>query len=167
VALIVGLGTVGSILSNLTAGIFMDRFGASRTMVFFFILSLPLYLALGWLVDLGSWTAVIIFTVTGYSMSCCLVGVNALATLIYPPRMRATGFAWASGMGRLGGMLGPIVGSALMTQSHPIMMVYTFIAIVQVLGAIVIYCVAFDGREDRPGSEIVERGPTISTASRA
>lgn len=39
--------------------------------------------------------------------------LNATAGTIYPPRMRATGVGWALGVGRIGGILGPLIAAAL------------------------------------------------------
>ena len=39
--------------------------------------------------------------------------LNATAGPIYPPRMRATGVGWALGVGRVGGILGPLIAAAL------------------------------------------------------
>jgi AAHS family 4-hydroxybenzoate transporter-like MFS transporter len=53
----------------------------------------------------------------GFAGSFFLIGaqniVNATAGQIYPPRMRATGVGWGIGIGRIGGVVGPLIGSAL------------------------------------------------------
>lgn len=41
------------------------------------------------------------------------INLNALAASIYPTQSRATGVGWALGIGRLGSILGPLVGGAL------------------------------------------------------
>ena len=43
-------------------------------------------------------------------------GINALSGLIYSPAMRATGAGWALGLGRLGGIAGPLLGGLLLTR---------------------------------------------------
>ena len=49
----------------------------------------------------------------------CIVGgqiaANALAAGFYPTSVRATGVGWALGIGRVGSIIGPLVGGALMT----------------------------------------------------
>jgi AAHS family 4-hydroxybenzoate transporter-like MFS transporter len=42
-------------------------------------------------------------------------GVNALSGLIYPSDIRATGAGWALGFGRVGGVLGPLLGGLLLS----------------------------------------------------
>ncbi|MGB6504054.1 MAG: MFS transporter, partial [Xanthobacteraceae bacterium] len=50
----------------------------------------------------------------------CTVGTqvcgNALAASLYPTAMRATGVGWAYGIGRVGSIVGPVVGGILITQ---------------------------------------------------
>jgi AAHS family 4-hydroxybenzoate transporter-like MFS transporter len=40
--------------------------------------------------------------------------LNGFAAAIYPAHTRSTGIGWALGVGRLGGIAGPIVGGALL-----------------------------------------------------
>jgi AAHS family 4-hydroxybenzoate transporter-like MFS transporter len=52
---------------------------------------------------------------------CCISGgqksLIALAAVFYPAPIRSTGVGWALGIGRVGGILGPIViGAALAAQ---------------------------------------------------
>ena len=53
----------------------------------------------------------------GFAGSFFLIGaqniLNATAGQIYPPRMRATGVGWGIGIGRIGGVIGPLVAGAL------------------------------------------------------
>jgi len=49
----------------------------------------------------------------------CIVGgqiaANALAAGFYPTSVRATGVGWALGIGRVGSIVGPLVGGALLS----------------------------------------------------
>jgi AAHS family 4-hydroxybenzoate transporter-like MFS transporter len=53
----------------------------------------------------------------------CIVGgqsaSNALASGLYPTAVRSTGVGWALGIGRLGSILGPLFGAALLSLSMP------------------------------------------------
>jgi AAHS family 4-hydroxybenzoate transporter-like MFS transporter len=53
----------------------------------------------------------------GFFGSFFLIGaqniLNATAGHIYPPRMRATGVGWGIGIGRIGGVIGPLIAAAL------------------------------------------------------
>jgi AAHS family 4-hydroxybenzoate transporter-like MFS transporter len=41
------------------------------------------------------------------------IGLNALAGTFYPTAIRATGVGWALGIGRVGAIMGPMAGGAL------------------------------------------------------
>ena len=47
-------------------------------------------------------------------------GLNTLATLGYPPEMRSSGMGWASGVGRFGGILFPLLGGMALKAALPL-----------------------------------------------
>ena len=55
-----------------------------------------------------------------FAAGFCIVGgqiaANALAAGLYPTSVRATGVGWALGIGRIGSIVGPLVGGALLTM---------------------------------------------------
>ena len=58
-------------------------------------------------------------TVAIFAAGVCVIGgqtaANALAAESYPPQFRSTGVGWALGIGRIGSIIGPIVGGALLS----------------------------------------------------
>jgi AAHS family 4-hydroxybenzoate transporter-like MFS transporter len=58
-------------------------------------------------------------TLAIFAAGFCIVGgqiaANALAATFYPTSVRATGVGWALGIGRVGSIIGPLIGGALMT----------------------------------------------------
>jgi AAHS family 4-hydroxybenzoate transporter-like MFS transporter len=51
----------------------------------------------------------------------CLVqgaqaGLNALSATFYPTQIRSTGVGWALGVGRLGSIIGPILGGVMVSH---------------------------------------------------
>jgi AAHS family 4-hydroxybenzoate transporter-like MFS transporter len=59
-------------------------------------------------------------TVAIFAAGFCVVGgqiaANALAAAFYPTSVRATGVGWALGIGRVGSIVGPLVGGMLLTM---------------------------------------------------
>jgi AAHS family 4-hydroxybenzoate transporter-like MFS transporter len=43
-------------------------------------------------------------------------GINALAAMLYPTEMRATGVGWALGAGRVASVFGPLAGGAMLAD---------------------------------------------------
>ena len=52
------------------------------------------------------------FTIIGAQLS-----INAMASEIYPTALRSTGVGWALGIGRVGSIVGPVVGGILMSAN--------------------------------------------------
>ena len=49
----------------------------------------------------------------GFCLPGAQVGINALAAAYYPTASRATGVSWANAVGRIGSVLGSMVGGTL------------------------------------------------------
>ncbi|MGC4960899.1 MFS transporter [Gordonia sp. DT101] len=55
----------------------------------------------------------VVFGGVGLGLQAGMIGQAAVAVSLYPQRTAATGVGWTSSMGRLGSVVGPIVGGAL------------------------------------------------------
>ena len=60
------------------------------------------------------------------TIACAGVGIiggqnasHALSSEFYPTRIRSTGVGWALGIGRIGSIVGPVIGGLLLTQNTP------------------------------------------------
>jgi AAHS family 4-hydroxybenzoate transporter-like MFS transporter len=60
-----------------------------------------------------AWIMIVLFGAGGGFVGSQL-GLNGFAAAIYPAATRSTGIGWALGIGRLGGIAGPIIGGALL-----------------------------------------------------
>ncbi|AWV05653.1 aromatic acid/H+ symport family MFS transporter (plasmid) [Burkholderia sp. JP2-270] len=58
--------------------------------------------------------AMLLIALAGFCVLGGQSGLNALAVSVYPTEVRATGAGWASGIGRLGAVVGPAAGGYLM-----------------------------------------------------
>jgi MFS family permease len=56
-------------------------------------------------------------------------GYWALAARLYPPQMRSTGIGWALGVGRIGAVLGPVVGGLLVGAHASMAEIFALFAI--------------------------------------
>jgi AAHS family 4-hydroxybenzoate transporter-like MFS transporter len=54
--------------------------------------------------------------IAGWSVPGGQPGVNALAAVYYPTYLRSTGIGWGLGIGRMGAIVGPIVGGILIAN---------------------------------------------------
>lgn len=75
--------------------------------------------------------------VAGFCFNGLQFCLNATATVLYPPNIRALGLGWASGMARVGSIAGPIVGGVLLgTLRLPLSQLYLCAAVPMVLAAV-------------------------------
>ncbi len=66
------------------------------------------------------------------------IGLNSIAGTIYPTDIRATGVGWALGIGRVGSILGPVLGGVLIAHHTPNNLLFVYAAIVVFICAIMI-----------------------------
>jgi AAHS family 4-hydroxybenzoate transporter-like MFS transporter len=104
---------VGGVVGTFALGSVIDRF-SFRALALVYVAAV---FAVGAIGQLGH--SVIFVTTAIFAAGFCIVGgqiaANALAATFYPTSVRATGVGWALGIGRVGSIVGPLVGGALLT----------------------------------------------------
>jgi len=127
-----GLLQAGGGVGCLLVGWLLDRWGIT-SIAMAFAITAPLVVLFG--VVGGSnfllWTLVFF---TGISLLGGQVGLNAISGSIYPTYIRSTGAGWAFGVGRIGSILGPVIGGLLITRL-PASALFAFVAIPPLLCA--------------------------------
>lgn len=106
---------------------FTDRLGP-RAVAFYPALAVPVLLWLG--LDyappgLFISTVVLASLLVGGEHS----GVISITAIFYPSAIRATGAGWASSVGKVGGVLGPILGAAVLSSGIPVIRSYALLAV--------------------------------------
>ncbi|MEO8307398.1 MAG: MFS transporter [Pseudomonadota bacterium] len=103
------LGFAGGVCGTLTAGWLIDRF-KSRYIIsaVFFGLAASL-LALGY-VPFGTLQFAALIILWYFCQSGGQTMIHTLLSRIYPSRIRGTGMGWAGGMGKVGGIVAPLIG---------------------------------------------------------
>lgn len=107
-------GTVfnlGAFFGIVTQGYLSARLGLQRVICGFLIVTTLLMVAFG-LVEAPMFRLVL-FGLIGFGIQGGFVGMYSLAARLYPTRIRATGVGWAVGAGRIGAVVGPMVGGLL------------------------------------------------------
>lgn len=101
----------GGIVGMLVAGRVADRFGAVRVATCWFLLTAAGLALLATGPSLGLTYAVVAFT--GVWLFSASTMVYAVAGRFYPAADRAAGLGWVTGVGRLGAVVSPMLGGAL------------------------------------------------------
>jgi AAHS family 4-hydroxybenzoate transporter-like MFS transporter len=103
---------VGGVVGTLTLGRFINRFGFTRVLGSCFLLACLSIALIGKVAA----TPVLLFLAVIVAGFCVVGGqpaVNALAGTFYPTALRSTGIGWALGIGRIGSVVGPVIGGQL------------------------------------------------------
>jgi AAHS family 4-hydroxybenzoate transporter-like MFS transporter len=112
-AVLVGTAVqVGGVLGTIVISWWITRIGFK---------ALAAYLAVGWiaiaLIGQPGLSFAMLVTVVFIAGWCVIGGqpaVGALAGMYYPTDLRSTGIGWGLGMGRIGAIIGPVLGGQLM-----------------------------------------------------
>ncbi|MDB5241202.1 MAG: transporter, partial [Spirosoma sp.] len=107
-------GTVfnlGAFFGIVTQGYLSAQLGLQRVICGFLIVTALLMVAFGFVS--GSTWVLLLLGLIGFGIQGGFVGMYSLAAKLYPTRVRATGVGWAVGAGRIGAVVGPIVGGLL------------------------------------------------------
>jgi len=91
----------------------------------------------------GASIGLLMVTVTAAGF--CVVGgqtsSQALVAGFYPTAIRATGLGWCFGVGRIGSIIGPVLGGALLTLEYPTNRIFWVIAIPALIATVSSYLV--------------------------
>jgi benzoate transport len=83
------------------------------------------------------WLTLCMAFLVGASVQGGFNGFWALAARLYPPEIRSTGVGWALGVGRVGAVLGPVVGGFLVGAKLPIAAIFALFAIPLVIASLI------------------------------
>jgi MFS transporter, AAHS family, 4-hydroxybenzoate transporter len=81
------------------------------------------------LLDLPFWLLSVIICGAGVGIGGCPAGLNSLSGRIYPRAIRSTGAGWALGAGRVGTIVGPLLGGVLLTLGWRTQAIFVVLAI--------------------------------------
>jgi AAHS family 4-hydroxybenzoate transporter-like MFS transporter len=132
---------IGGAVGTLSMGWFMARTNPYWLICGFYVLDALAIAGMGWL---PAGTAVFIGALIAWSFAQTggQTGLNTLATLGYPPEMRSSGMGWASGIGRIGGIVFPFVGGMALKAVIPLDVLMPLIGIPALLVALLIAVLA-------------------------
>jgi MFS transporter, AAHS family, 4-hydroxybenzoate transporter len=112
--LIASLFQLGGVTGNLVLGRVIDRTMSFRVLGFLYLFSALCIFFIG-----GAGGSVPLLVVTVFVTGLACLGSqsssNALTSTYYPTAIRSTGLGWALGIGRIGSIVGPILGGLLLT----------------------------------------------------
>jgi AAHS family 4-hydroxybenzoate transporter-like MFS transporter len=105
---------VGGVVGTLTLGHLIDRF-SFRALALTYLCAAVAVAAIGLTSHSTSLVTVAIFA-AGFCIVGGQIAANALTATYYPTAIRSTGVGWALGIGRIGSIVGPLVGGVMLAR---------------------------------------------------
>jgi AAHS family 4-hydroxybenzoate transporter-like MFS transporter len=128
---------LGGLAGNYALGILIDRRGFAAVLFGNFALGGVAIAGISYF-HASPLAAIVCIAFAGFCILGGQSGLNALAVAIYPTRSRATGAGWALGFGRLGAVLGPLVGGQLIALAWSVDQTLLVSAVPTVLAAVAV-----------------------------
>jgi benzoate transport len=125
---------LGAFIGTAVLGLLAIRFPLNKVVVSFLGLAAITMLLFGHSAT-SVWLTLLLAMCVGASVQGGFNGFWAVAARLYPVAMRSTGIGWALGVGRIGAVLGPIVGGLLVGAKVPISTIFSIYAVPLVAAA--------------------------------
>ncbi|HEV7350857.1 MFS transporter [Telluribacter sp.] len=135
-------GTVfnlGSFAGILTQGYLSGRFGLRKVIGTFLIMTALLMFTFS--AFSGSILVLVLFGLIGFAIQGGFVGLYSVAARIYPTEVRTTGIGWAIGAGRIGALVGPLLGGLLIGMNVSTTINFLIFAIPAIVAGIATYMI--------------------------
>ncbi|GGH66707.1 MFS transporter [Comamonas phosphati] len=144
-SLVTAMFQVGGTFGAIALGRLMDRFNPTRVLALAYSVA-AIFVALIGHSAASTPLLMLAVCIAGVCASGGQVGAIALAAGFYPTANRATGVAWAQGIGRIGSILGSMAGGWMLTMGWSLVGVFEAVAVPAAVAAI---CVLFMPRNPR------------------
>ena len=99
---------VGAFFGIVLQGYFSSKIGLKKTISTFLLVTFLLMGSFKFFV--GTDGLLLVYFLLGFTLQGGFVGLYAVAARLYPTEFKTTGVGWAIGMGRVGGILAPLMG---------------------------------------------------------
>jgi AAHS family 4-hydroxybenzoate transporter-like MFS transporter len=106
------LFSVGGIAGSFVEGAFMNRWGAFPVLLTEFLCTTLLIASLAYSTSFS--LMMVITFILGFVVQGAQGGLSAVAATFYPISIRSTGIGWCLGIGRIGSIVGPILGGVML-----------------------------------------------------
>ncbi len=124
----------GAIFGAVGGGYIADRMNLKRVLVTFFVVAAISISLLG--VKSPTMVLYVLVAVAGATTIGTQILLYAYVAQFYPMAIRSTGIGWASGVGRSGAILGPMLGGTLLAWKLPLMQNFMAFAVPGVIAAV-------------------------------
>ena len=153
---------VGGVVGAFALGQFIDRFSFRALALTYFMASIAVA-AIGF-----SGHSIALTTLAIFCAGLCVIGgqnaSNALSATFYPTAIRSTGVGWALGIGRVGSIVGPLVGGIMLARQMGSESVFVAAAVPALCASLAAYALSCMGRASE-STEVANPAPAIAAGS--
>jgi AAHS family 4-hydroxybenzoate transporter-like MFS transporter len=139
-AIIGAMFQIGGVAGTFALGNAIDRFSFTALTLNYLFAGIAVA-GIGLSVHSTALVTLFIF-LAGFSIVGGQIAANALASGFYPTGIRSTGVGWALGIGRMGSILGPLLGGVLLSLKWDIMSLFFLAAVPPACGASAAFALA-------------------------
>ncbi|MDM1760138.1 MFS transporter [Acinetobacter sp. 251-1] len=157
---------IGGMVGAIGGGVLSDRFHLKPVLTIMFAVGAIALILLGFKSPQG-----VLYTLIAIAGAATIGSQILLYTFVaqfYPAAVRSTGMGWASGIGRIGAIVGPVLTGALLTLQLPHQMNFLAIAIPGVIAALAIFLVnlkvSVDQRKETRSSASLKNESVIESS---
>lgn len=140
----------GGIVGGLILGKIVDKVGPYAVLTLTYLAAAPLVALIGLLESFGA--IILAILGAGFCVLGAQFGINALAANYYPTTVRSTGVGWALGIGRIGSIIGPLIGGTMIAWLWTTESIFLISAIPALVSAIAVYLIGMLSRKTSEGS---------------
>lgn len=151
---------VGAIVGAVGGGWLADRFSLRSVLVSFFLLGSGSLILLGY--ESPMWFLYTLMGIAGATTIGSQILLYAYVAQYYPTSIRSTGLGWASGIGRNGAIVGPMLGGTLLAMALPHQMNFLALAIPGAIATVAIALVDRKGLSREPRAQV---GPVAAAST--
>ncbi|MGC1778105.1 MAG: MFS transporter [Xanthobacteraceae bacterium] len=135
------LFNLGGVVGCLLQGKLIDLYGEFRVLGGPYLIAAICFVAIG-LLPVPSMILSLVIVLGGICAIGAQGAANALTTSLYPTSIRTSGLGWGLGIGRIGSIVGPVVGGILISLNWDNQQLFLTAAIPGVIAAIAIVLLA-------------------------
>ncbi len=150
---------LGGFVGAFPLGYLLDRKGASLTIGVSYLLGALSVVLIG----VFSSTSILLTALAVFVAGFAIIGgqgvANAAASMAYPTEIRSTGVGWALGVGRIGSIVGPLLGGMLRSMDVAPRVIFFLCAIPAVIAALAAIALGSHSTRSRRDVRVGIRNP--------
>ena len=146
---------IGGMLGAIGGGILADRFHIKKVLIILFVIGALGLILLGF--NSPQFILYSLISIAGAATIGSQILLYTFVAQFYPAHVRSTGMGWASGIGRIGAIVGPVLTGALLSFDLPHQMNFIAIAIPGGIAALAIMLVNLNVAVDAQQIVVAEK----------